>query len=75
MNLTQARLTSREVVDTIRSILGLIRRLYSSELPDDFNVLIKVRSRHFKRLDIQVISRETVVVEPNLQLKTKRKTD
>ena len=62
-------LTAAEQIDAIRSLLGLIKRIYQQDLPDDFNAMVKVRGRNFKRLEIQTVSRETTVVESGIVLK------
>ena len=62
-------LTAAEQIDAIRSLLGLIKRIYQQDLPDDFNAMVKVRNRNFRRIEIQVVSRETTVVESGIVLK------
>lgn len=62
-------LTTAEQIDAIRSLLGLIKRIYQQDLPDDFNAMVKVRNRNFRRIEIQVVSRETTVVESGIVLK------
>ena len=64
-----AKLTAAEQIDAIRSLLGLIKRIYQQDLPDDFNAMVKVRNRNFRRIEIQVVSRETTVVESGIVLK------
>jgi len=62
-------LTAAEQIDAIRSLLGLIKRIYQQDLPDDFNAMVKVRNRNFRRIEIQAVSRETTVVESGIVLK------
>ena len=64
-----AKLTAAEQIDAIRSLLGLIKRIYQQDLPDDFNAMVKVRNRNFKRIEIQAVSCETTVVESGIVLK------
>ena len=64
-----AKLTTSEKIETIRSLVGLVKRLYQKDLPDDFNVLITVRSRSFKRMEVLSLANETTVVEPGLSFK------
>jgi len=59
-------LTSAEKEDAVRSLMGYIKRLYGEDLPDDFNVQIRVRSRFVKRLDIHPIVKERAIVDPNV---------
>ena len=61
--------TAAEQIDAIRSLLGLIKRIYQQDLPDDFNAMVKVRNRNFRRIEIQAVSRETTVVESGIVLK------
>jgi hypothetical protein len=62
-------LTSAEKEDAVRSLMGYIKRLYGEDLPDDFNVQIRVRSRFVKRLDIHPIVKERAIVDPNVFVK------
>jgi len=61
-----AQLTASEKEDVIRNVIGLVQRLYGEDLPDDFNVQIRVRSRFVKRLDIHPVVKERAIVEPNV---------
>jgi hypothetical protein len=60
------QLTATEKEDVIRNVIGLVQRLYGEDLPDDFNVQIRVRSRFVKRLDIHPVVKERAIVEPNV---------
>jgi hypothetical protein len=62
-------LSQEERADTIRSIVGLVKRLYGEELPDDFNVEIRVRGRFVKRLDIHPVVDEVAIVEHGVRIK------
>jgi hypothetical protein len=62
-------LSRDEKIETVRHLLGLVKRLNDRELPDDFNVTIKVRHRRFKRLDIQPIGLETTIIEDHISVK------
>lgn len=62
-------LTSTEKEDAVRSLMGYIKRLYGEELPDNFNVQIRVRSRFVKRLDIHPVVNERVIVDSNVFVK------
>jgi hypothetical protein len=59
-------LTVAEKEDVVRNMIGLVRRLYGEDLPDDFNVQIRVRSRFVKRLDIHPVVKERAIVDPNV---------
>ena len=61
-----AQLTATEKEDVIRNVIGLVQRLYGEDLPDDFNVQIRVRSRFVKRLDIHPVVKERAIVDPNV---------
>jgi hypothetical protein len=61
-----AQLTASEKEDVIRNVIGLVQRLYGEDLPDDFNVQIRVRSRFVKRLDIHPVVKERAIVDPNV---------
>ena len=63
------QLTATEKEDVIRNVIGLVQRLYGEDLPDDFNVQIRVRSRFVKRLDIHPIVKERAIVDPNVFVK------
>jgi hypothetical protein len=60
------QLTATEKEDVIRNVIGLVQRLYGEDLPDDFNVQIRVRSRFVKRLDIHPVVKERAIVDPNV---------
>ena len=65
-----SELTPAETIDSIRSLIGFIRRLYGKGLPDNFNVTIKVRHRYFQRMDIEELHEsKALVVEKGVFIK------
>jgi len=64
-----AELSQEEKVGTIKDVIGLVKRLLMRELPDDFNVSIKVRNRIVKRFDVQQVSDEVAVCETQVHVR------
>ena len=64
-----SELTPAETIDSIRSLIGFVRRLYGKSLPDDFNVTIKVRHRYFQRMDVEELHDSKTLVEKGVFIK------
>ena len=62
-------LTVEEKIDSIRSLIGFVRRLYGKRLPDNFNVTIKVRNRLFQRMEVDELQDTTTLVEKDVFIK------
>lgn len=62
-------LTQEQTIDSVRTLLGLVKKLYGRDLPDDFDVKIKVRGRFFRRMDIQNVGEEKSIIERNVLIR------
>ncbi|GEM_PF-3255715 len=62
-------LSLEEKTDTIRNVMGLVKRLIARDLPNNFNVSINVRGRVVKKFEVQQVIDEVAVCETQVHVR------